>query len=181
MPFFFRFRCLCAAVSLLALCWSGNAAAQTEATTPAALPPAADTSPVATPQDAAALSDFKRVPFGRSDGEAPFFRTHALQAATDADYGRSPDKPIRLGPRQLNAHLLFLNSLRGPQGQPLAFERQGSCCQFQDSSLELGGGLLDLYLLRIDGQPEPLVIYIDAYHRGPPAIPVGLTQRKFRP
>lgn len=119
----------------------------------------------------------KRYPNGRSDSGAPFFRAVRLPISSDANYGKSQDSPIKTGPRRLNAHILFLNSLRGPNGEPVEYERKTSCCAFEDKTLELGGGLLDVYEVRIDGSDQVITLYINMYYGGPPEVPVGFTQR----
>jgi len=117
------------------------------------------------------------VPNGRSDRNEPFFKTVRLPLASDLNYGVTPEKPIKTGPRQYNIHILLLNSLRGANGEPIEYERKTSCCFFEDKNLQLGGGMLDVYELRVLGTSQTFKLYINMYHDGPPAIPVGFTQR----
>lgn len=117
------------------------------------------------------------LPNGRSDRNEPFFKTVRLPLASDPSYGMTPEKPIRTGPRQHNIHILLLNSLRGTNGEPIEYERKTSCCFFEDKNLPLGGGMFDVYDLRVVGTGQTFKLYIDMYHDGPPAIPVGFTQR----
>ncbi len=37
------------------------------------------------------------------------------------------------------------------------------------------GGLLDVIRVVSEGLPEPIILYLDAYHAGPLMIPVGFT------
>ena len=158
------FVCIAAALlSLLSACETAKPPSQT----------AASLTPAAQPQP-------KRFPNGRSDSEGPYFRQVRIPAAAEDDYGRTPAKPITTGPRDRSIHILFLHSLRGPNGQPVEFERRRSCCEFSDPSLPLGGGLLDEYEIKVDGSKEPILLYINMYGRITPdnlRIPRGFTQR----
>jgi hypothetical protein len=120
----------------------------------------------------------KGIPNGRSDSTAPYLKGVRLAAASDPEYGRTPQKPIFTGPLGGRTHILFLNSLRGMNGEPLEYERRGSCCEFEDKSLPWGGGLLDVYTLRIDGGNKELTLYVNMYRPGPPQIPPGFAQRQ---
>lgn len=125
----------------------------------------------------------KGIPNGRSDSAAPYFRTLKLPIATDPGYGYSAAKPIKTGPRDKSFHHLYLNSLRGPKGEPVTYERRGACCEYEDKSiptgsgLPSGGGLLDVYDIQVDGGSKTITIYVDMYRMGPPQMPVGFTAR----
>lgn len=125
----------------------------------------------------------KGIPYGRSDSTAPYLRVIKLQTATDPGYGYSAAKPIKTGPRDNRLHLLYLNSLRGPKGEPVTYERRGACCEYEDKSitsiggLPSGGGLLDVYDVQVDGGGKTITIYVDMYRMGPPQLPVGFTGR----
>lgn len=117
-------------------------------------------------------------PNGRSDGDAPSFAGQPIPVSTDPGYGYSADKAIRIGPHGSGDHLRYLNSLRGPSGEPVAYERLGACCGFEDDSLPLGGGMIDVYAVLPDGARAPLRIYVDMYRLGPLLLPQGFTSRK---
>lgn len=118
------------------------------------------------------------VPNGRSDSRAPYWQSTELQLTTDPEYGRSSAKPIRTGSAFSRGHILFLNALRGPHGEPVEYERKGACCRFEDKSLPLGGGLLDVYRVWVDGADAEVLLYVDMYRRGTPQIPAGFTARQ---
>lgn len=120
----------------------------------------------------------KGIPNGRTDSPLPYLRGIKLATASDPAYGYAVDKPIYTGPYAQRLHLYYLNSLRGPRGEVIEYERRGACCAFEDASLPFGGGLLDVYDLKIEGSDKPLTIFVDMYHRGPPLLPVGLSQRE---
>jgi hypothetical protein len=119
----------------------------------------------------------KGIPNGRSDSFAPYMQTTKIQLSGDPGYGYSFDKPIRTGPASLRLHLLYLNSLRGPNGETVEYERKGACCGFEDKSLPLGGGLLDVYKVKVDGSDDVITLYVDIYRVGPPLLPAGFTAR----
>jgi hypothetical protein len=120
----------------------------------------------------------KGIPNGRSDSTAPYLRIIKLQTATDPGYGYTAAKPIKTGSRaDTRLHLLYLNSLRGPKGEPVSYERRGACCEYEDKTLPSGGGLLDAYDIQVDGGSKTITIYVDMYRIGPPLLPVGFTAR----
>ena len=120
----------------------------------------------------------KGVPNGRSDSSQPFIRA-AMEVATDRTYGYSKENPVRVGPRSPSAlHIRYLNSLRGPGGEPIEYERRGSCCEFETKNSEFGGGLLDIYRIKVDGATKDFFIFVNMYDPGPPKVPAGLTQRR---
>jgi hypothetical protein len=87
-------------------------------------------------------------------------------------YGFSPDNPIHVGggPEGQRA---FLETLRGPEGQPLAWRRLGSCCEFETPNGLMGLGLLDLYEVAYEGLEQPVILYLNMYDSGPVAAPAG--------
>ncbi|WP_224240411.1 hypothetical protein [Hyalangium gracile] len=95
-------------------------------------------------------------------------------------YGLSPENPIQVGggPEGQEA---FLESLRGPEGQPLAWRRLGSCCQFETPNGVLGIGLLDMYEVIHEGQEHSVILYLDMYDSGPLAAPAGFTLLEEKP
>jgi len=123
--------------------------------------------------------DGKRIPNGRSDSVSPYWRP-PLQAALDPKYGLTKESAIRVGPRSDAAlHIQYLNALRGPNGEPLAYERLGACCEFKpQNSPFAGGGLLDIYKVRVDGTSKDVFLFVNMYDPGSPALPAGFTQRK---
>lgn len=119
----------------------------------------------------------KGFPFGSSDA-VDFLRIAAV--SPDPDYGFSEESPILLGgtesgPRQSR---LYLNSLRGPEGQVIVYERSGSCCPFKTKNSSLGTGLLDVYLVTYEGRTEPILLYVNMYDPGELFVPQGFTARR---
>ena len=87
-------------------------------------------------------------------------------------YGFSPENPIHVGGGPAGQRS-FLEALRGPAGQPLAWRRLGSCCEFETPNGLMGLGLLDLYEVTYEGLDQPVILYLDMYDSGPAAAPAG--------
>jgi hypothetical protein len=121
--------------------------------------------------------DGRGFPYGRSDGPGPYMRLMKLRASTDPKYGTTPENPICTGPVRDLGHILFLNSLRGPKGEPLEYERKGACCAFLDTRVPQGGGALDVYTVKVDGSDKAIELVVDMYRPCGMQLPVGLTQR----
>ena len=103
------------------------------------------------------------------------------KSATDPQYGISERLPIvvggGLGDGVRNTYR-FLNTLRGPKGEPVHYDRQGSCCAFKTTKAVIGDrGLLDVYNVWYEGQP-PVRMYFNWYDDGDPLLPVGFTAAK---
>lgn len=117
-------------------------------------------------------------PFGSSASGDAMTLTRAASSAT---YGYSPEEPVVVGsgvPEDgPGRERLYLRALRGPQGQPITFERRGSCCGFETENSPLGGGLLDVYELTYEGLGSPILLYLNMYDPGEALIPQRLTAR----
>lgn len=102
--------------------------------------------------------------------------------AQDKEYGYSEKKPIEVGGVLESAGPLnerrFLNGLLGPEGEPVEYERQGSCCAFETLNGIMGYGMLDIYLVYHDGLEDPVKLYINMYDEGPLMIPNGFSARQ---
>ncbi|APW37769.1 hypothetical protein RD110_11660 [Rhodoferax koreense] len=103
-----------------------------------------------------------------------------MRVASDPKYGFAKESAIRVGPRSSAVfHIQYLNALRGPNGEPITYERLGACCDFQTANSPFaGGGLLDIYRVRVDGTSEDVFLFVNMYDPGPPELPAGFTQRK---
>jgi hypothetical protein len=113
------------------------------------------------------------LPFGTSVGEPwqPLTKTASSQA-----YGYSQGNAVKVG-NGPSSERRYLNSLRGPQGQIVQYERVGSCCPFDTKASELGG-LLDVFNVTWEGLTKPVVLYLNMYDTDELFIPVGLTARQ---
>ena len=121
-------------------------------------------------------------PFGES-GRGPVL--DLSETSRDPRYGWSAKKPVGLGgfdasppeEESLARQLRYLNSLWGPQGEIIFYERIGSCCPFQVFGAPLDKGMLNIYALTWEGQERPRHLYLDGYRTGMIRIPVGLTSK----
>ena len=99
---------------------------------------------------------------------------HGSPPAPPGSYGFSPDNPIHVGGGPNGQHA-FLDALRGPEGQPIAWRRLGSCCEFETPNGLMGFGLLDMYEVHYAGLERPVILYLDMYDSEPVTAPVGFT------
>ena len=94
-------------------------------------------------------------------------------------YGYSPDNPIRVGDGSVKNgprnEIIFLSSLRGPNGESIIFKRLGSCCAFETPNGYRGAGLLDKYEVSYEGLTQPKILYINMYDPGEIIPPEGFT------
>jgi hypothetical protein len=122
----------------------------------------------------------KGVPFGQSDSPASF--TKLAEISKDSTYAYSQGNPVRVGgvrSRGDRQESMYLNGLRGPNNEPIQYERMGSCCPFETPNGLLGGqGLLDAFKVTYDGLAKPLIIYVNMYDEAPLYVPSGLIARK---
>jgi hypothetical protein len=70
----------------------------------------------------------------------------------------------------------YLNALLDPNGGPISFAREGTCCAFQHNPgrLGTGQGVLDVYLIYHDGFDEPVRLYFNTLEFEQPVAPLGL-------
>ncbi|WP_214606944.1 hypothetical protein [Hymenobacter arizonensis] len=101
------------------------------------------------------------------------------EVSDDETYGYTAENPVRVGGgRTAGARnqLRYLNALKGPQGQPITYERQASCCAFRTRRAEVDNvGLLDVYKVSWAGKPTPVTLYINMYRGGKLMAPQGFT------
>ncbi len=121
-------------------------------------------------------------PFGES-GDGPLLLLTAT--SRNEDYGWTPKKPVSPGGYDSEAQgqgglvrqQRYMNSLWGPHGETIFYERIGTCCPFDLYGAPLDKGMLDVYALTWNGLAKPKHLYLDRYREGPLKIPVGLTTK----
>ncbi|MEM7575798.1 MAG: 2-dehydro-3-deoxyphosphooctonate aldolase [Bacteroidota bacterium] len=103
------------------------------------------------------------------------------EMAEDPTYGYKPENPIMVGgavdSEGPSNERKFIKCLAGPNGESLAFEREGSCCGFETENGIMGHGLLDVYLISWEGQMEPVRLYINMYDYAPLKVPQGFSRQ----
>lgn len=100
---------------------------------------------------------------------------HLTEISTDATYGHTAENPIKVGGVAPARERDFLNLLRGPNGESIRYDRDGSCCGFETPNGILGGGMLDIYSVWIGTNKEPVKLYINMYDFEQPKAPKGFT------
>ena len=98
--------------------------------------------------------------------------------ASDAAYAYSETAPVKIGGGfggGSDRTYQFLNSLRGPNGEAVRYDRVGTCCPFKAPSSPFGEGLLEVFTLTYPGQDQPKRLYFNWYEEGEVMVPVGLT------
>jgi hypothetical protein len=90
------------------------------------------------------------------------------RVSVEADYGYSQENPIQVGGDWLDGpprERAYLDNLRGPGGEALAYTRL--------RSVPVGETILDEY--KLTGLGPPVVLYLDMYKYHEPLAPVGFT------
>ena len=101
--------------------------------------------------------------------------------ATDKTYGYTKENPIMVGggsegPRNQRR---FLNALAGPNGEPVSYQRLGSCCPFHSKNGMFGNsGMLDKYEIMYEGLETPIILYINMYDSDVLKVPFGFTSKR---
>ena len=103
-----------------------------------------------------------------------------MKVSEDADYGYSPDKPVKVGmganSSPGNQHL-YLQRLHDAKGKPVKYERKGSCCPYPSKNALFGDmALVDRYEViykNEKGRKKKAILYISFYDYEEPMIPKG--------
>lgn len=109
--------------------------------------------------------------------------THSIikltEKSTDKTYGFTSENPIKSGtgpnggPANQRA---YMDLLRDAQGNPVKYERLGSCCSYKSENGFLGLATLDRYEITYKnekGKKKKVVIYLSFYDFETPEILVG--------
>jgi len=98
------------------------------------------------------------------------------RSATDPEYGFSEHSPVKVGGgfgSGSERTYQYLNTLRGPAGEPIKYDRIGTCCPFKSPNSPFdGAALLEVYVVSISGGPSKR-IYFNWYDEGELFVPVG--------
>ena len=92
-------------------------------------------------------------------------------------YAVTPEKPVKVGGGFKDGakhQEAYLNALQGPDGQPVTWKRQGTCCPFKTPNGIVGErGLLDRVEVTYKGLKDPVILYLNLYDREAPLAPAG--------
>lgn len=97
-------------------------------------------------------------------------------------YGYSEAQPIRVGGgSSAGHHFIFLQNLRGPNGEKLEVERIGSCGTYSNPDTTLTQykeGVLTCFRINCNSFKKPRILYFDKYRSGDLYIPKDLTWKE---
>ena len=112
--------------------------------------------------------------------EAKVYEITELNNTSDNEkYGFSSGMPVKVGtgPKGGPANQrAYLDLLRDPNGNSIAYERLGSCCGYKSENGFLGYAMLDRYELAFkdeNGKMKKVVVYISFYDYEEPLILKG--------
>ena len=94
------------------------------------------------------------------------------EISTDSKFGYTQKRPIKVGSIEKEYH--YLNALKGPNGEKVTWQRNGSCCEFKSKTAALGSGFLDVYQLQYEGG-KPITLYLNGYDFEDLKCPIGFT------
>jgi len=101
------------------------------------------------------------------------------------EYGYSPKHPIKLGVTSEYTSATYpekyLQSITGPQGQAIAYERIRSCCFFKTVNRDAAYqnvGVLEVYQVTYEGLTTPKILYLNFFDEGIPLTPQGFLPKK---
>jgi hypothetical protein len=101
------------------------------------------------------------------------------EVTTDRTYGYTQNNPIKvgggLGGNGSRNQRQYLAALAGPNGEPITFERLGSCCPYSSPEGLMGQGMLDQYVVAHDGIEKPVILYLTFYDEEEPKAPYGFS------
>jgi hypothetical protein len=112
-------------------------------------------------------------------GDFPFL---IEKYASDSTYGYTEMNPIMVGGvndgKGPENERRFLNSIAGPNGELIEYQRLGSCCPFETKNVsENYYGMLDVYEVTYKGLETPINLFINMYDADTLRIPVGFTRK----
>lgn len=103
--------------------------------------------------------------------------------APDGKYGYDKNHPINLGfenEKYASKNIaLFFNSLTGPKGEKITYDKVETCCPFPTKRNVMGVGTLDIYNVLIEGSNKPMVLYINIYEKSKVLCPKGFSIKKL--
>lgn len=100
-------------------------------------------------------------------------------------YGYTPATPVTLGVRNEYVSVTYperyLNSLTGPKGEQLIYERVKSCCFFKTANSDpayQNVGVLEIYKVSYEGLETPKLLYLNFFDDGKVFAPQGFLPKK---
>ncbi len=113
--------------------------------------------------------------------------TELTKFAESEKYGLTGEMPVKVGKGGKsgpNNQRAYLNLLRDEQGNPVSYERKGSCCPYKSENAMIGDyALVDIYEISYKnkkGESKTAHIYISFYDYEEPMIPVGFSSASLQ-
>jgi hypothetical protein len=104
----------------------------------------------------------------------------------NSEYGYSTKHPIKLGVTSEYISVTYpekyLQSITGPQGQAIVYERIKSCCFFKTVNSDAAYqnvGVLEVYEITYEGLPSPKILYLNFFDEGAVFAPQGFLPKKI--
>lgn len=124
---------------------------------------------------AVAIDKNHGTPRGKSGGEPAMSIT---EVSNDKTYGYNPENPLNVGGASRKQgpenEVRYLNSLYGPNGESIEYERLGSGRRRLPDG-KSGKELLDIYKVTYKGLKEPIFLYLNMYDYEEPKAPYGFS------
>ena len=99
--------------------------------------------------------------------------------AKDFKYGYNKDYPINLGfeNEKFGAKSIdfFFNALNGEKGEKIIYVKKESCCPFPTTRSVMGGGILDIYEVTLEGTTKKMLLYFNVFDKGLILCPKGFS------
>lgn len=105
--------------------------------------------------------------------------TRLNSISDDLTYGTTGENPVKVGtgpnggPANQRA---YLNLLRDSKGNPIQYERTGTCCMYSSPNGLMGFALVDVYLVRYrdaKGRKKKMNLYLSFYDYEDPKVIYG--------
>lgn len=102
-------------------------------------------------------------------------KSGSAEMNADSTYGYSEKNPIKVGGERNGPanERKFLNSLSGPNGEIVKYNRTGSCCHFETRNSSFGMGMLDIFRVTYEGKKDTVTLYLNMYDEAELKAPVG--------
>ena len=112
---------------------------------------------------------------------------HIEGVAKDITYGYSLDNPVCLGVKDFALSLAYpekyFNSLTGPNGELIVFNRIKSCCPFKTVNSKnprfQNLAVLEMYSISYKGIKSPAIVYVNFFDQGNVLAPKGFLYKRF--
>lgn len=99
--------------------------------------------------------------------------------STDSKYGFDKDYPINIGFDHERfgerSAMYFFNALQGPNGEKISFLKIDNCCPFPTTRSVMGGGILDIYEVKLEGTNAKFILYVNIFDKGKLECPKGFS------